>query len=225
MHLQFNNFFKVLASGAGQNFINSIIISLCAMIIVILLSVPSAYGLARYAMAGKKIIILFLLVTQMLPATVILTPLFIMFSKIGILNTYLGPILTTATLGIPFSVLILRTFFLNAPKELDDAARVDGCNSFTAFLRIMIPIAKPGIVVSAAISFLFAWGDLIYSITFNRDQTLWPLTTGVYQAMGKYGIEWNNIMAIATITVLPVIIIFDLLRQQLIKGLASGAIK
>jgi len=133
--------------------------------------------------------------------------------------------LSTATLGIPFSVLILRTFFLGTPKELEEAAKLDGCNSFTAFLKIVIPITKPGIIVSAAISFLFSWGDLIFNITLNRDQSLWPLTTQVYQAMGQYGIEWNSIMAIATLTILPVIIIFISLQKQLIEGLVSGSLK
>ena len=137
----------------------------------------------------------------------------------------IAPILSTATLGIPFSVLILRTFFLGTPKELEEAAKLDGCNSFTAFLKIVIPITKPGIIVSAAISFLFSWGDLIFNITLNRDQSLWPLTTQVYQAMGQYGIEWNSIMAIATLTILPVIIIFISLQKQLIEGLVSGSLK
>ncbi|MCT1905247.1 carbohydrate ABC transporter permease [Oceanobacillus sojae] len=222
---QTSSFLNILNNGIGNNFLNSFSIATLSMIIVLLLAVPSAYGLARFSIKGKNSIIMFFLVTQMLPSTIILTPLFIMFNKFGLLNTYAAPIITTATLGIPFSILILRTFFLNAPKELEEAAKIDGCNRFTAFIRIVIPITRPGIIVSAAISFLFAWGDLIFSITFNKDQSLWPLTTQVYQAIGQYGIEWNSIMAIATLTVLPVVIIFVMLQKHLIKGLVSGAIK
>ena len=216
---------EILSSGVGRNFINSFLISFVSMVIVVVLAVPAAYGLARFRISGMKLCILFFLVTQMLPPTVILTPLFIVFSKLGILNTYVGPILATATLGIPFSVLVLRTYFLGIPKELEDAAQIDGCNRLTAFVRIMLPIAFPGILVSAAISFLFSWGDLIYSLTFNRNQELWPLTASIYNAIGRYGIQWNSLMAFATVTVLPVFILFILLQKHLVKGLAAGAIK
>lgn len=215
----------ILSSGVGRNVANSFLISSVSTFIVIALAVPSAYGLARFRVSGMKMFILFFLVTQMLPATVILTPLFVVFSKLGILNTYFGPILATATLGIPFSVLILRTYFLGIPRELEDAAKIDGCNRFTAFVRIMLPLAIPGILVSAAISFMFSWGDLIYSLTFNRNQELWPLTAGIYNAIGRYGIQWNSLMAFATITVLPVFILFVLLQKHLVKGLTAGAIK
>ncbi|WHX50444.1 carbohydrate ABC transporter permease [Paenibacillus woosongensis] len=151
--------------------------------------------------------------------------MFILFKKLALLNSLAAPILATATLRIPFSVLILRTYFLNAPKELEDAAMIDGCNRFTAFLRIMIPISYPGIIVSVTFSFLFAWGDLIYSMTFISNSDMWPLTAGVYNSIGKYGIQWNNLLSFATITILPVLAMFILLQRYIISGLTSGAVK
>ncbi|MDQ0338583.1 multiple sugar transport system permease protein [Caldalkalibacillus uzonensis] len=224
-HIDGKGYADIFSSGVYRNLFNSLLISFFSMIIVIVLSVPAAYGLARFRVSGMKLFILFFLVTQMLPPTVILTPLFIVFSKLGILNSYLGPILATATLGIPFSVLVLRTYFLGIPKELEEAAQIDGCSRIFSFVRIILPIAFPGIIVSAAISFLFSWGDLIYSLTFNRDQALWPLTASIYNAIGRYGIQWNSLMAFATITVLPVLILFILLQKQIVKGLTAGAIK
>lgn len=222
---QIAGFQAVFAKGIAKYFVNSLLISGTAAGIVLLLSVPSAYGLARFQIRGKKLFILLFLITQMLPATVILTPLFIVFNKLNLLNTYLGPILAAATLGIPFSVLMLRTFFLGIPKNLEDAAKIDGCSRLTAFIRIILPVAMPGIAVSGAISFFFAWGDLIFSLTFNRNQELWPLTAGIYNVISQYGIEWNDLMAFAVISVLPVILIFVLLQKQLVKGLVSGSIK
>ncbi|AZK48291.1 carbohydrate ABC transporter permease [Paenibacillus lentus] len=209
----------------GRSFINSFIVAISSMAIVVVLAIPASYGLARYPVPGKKWMILFFLVTQMLPVTVVLTPLFILFKKMALLNSLVAPILATATLGIPFSVLILRTYFLNAPKELEDAAMIDGCNRFTAFLRIMIPISYPGIIISATFSFLFAWGDLIYSMTFISDSNMWPLTAGVYNSMGKYGIQWNNLLSFATITILPVLAMFIVLQRYIISGLTNGAVK
>ncbi|MFN2744268.1 MULTISPECIES: carbohydrate ABC transporter permease [Bacillus] len=222
---QLSNFQAVFKEGVTGHFMNSVLISGVAAAIVLLLAVPSAYGLARFPIRGRKWFILLFLVTQMLPATVILTPLFIAFNKLHILNTYIGPILAAATLGIPFSVLMLRTFFLGIPKELEDAAKIDGCSRFTAFVRIILPVAMPGIAVSGAISFFFAWGDLIYSMTFNRNQELWPLTAGIYNVISQYGIQWNHLMAFAVISVVPVIIMFVMLQKHLVKGLVSGSIK
>lgn len=221
----FEGYATQFADSIGRSFVNSVIVATSSMVIVVLLAIPAAYGLARYPIPGKKWMILFFLVTQMLPVTVVLAPLFIMFRNIGLLNTLLAPILATTTMGIPFAVLILRTYFLNAPKELENAAMIDGCTRFTAFIRIMIPISMPGVIVAAAFSFLFAWGDLIYSMTFIRNSDMWPLTAGVYSSMGKYGIQWNHLMAFATIIVLPVLIMFVFLQRYLIAGITNGAVK
>jgi multiple sugar transport system permease protein len=223
--LDWSSYTEQFNAQIGGHFLNSVIISVLAMAIVVALSIPSAYGLARYRIRGAKLVILFLLITQMLPTTLILTPMFIMFKQAAILNTYLAPILANATLGIPFSVLMMRPYFLGAPKELEDAACIDGCTPFTAFLRIMVPISSPGIIVSAIFSFLFAWGDLIFSITFVRNQNLWPITAAIYNSVGQYGLEWNSVMAFAAIVVLPVIALFIFLQRYLVAGLTSGAIK
>lgn len=214
-----------LDGSLGRSFVNSFIVAISSMVIVVITAIPASYAMARYPLPGKKIMLLFFLVTQMLPVTVILAPLFIMFKQFGLLNSLWAPILATTTMGIPFSILILRTYFLNAPKELENAAMIDGCNRFSAFIRIMIPISAPGIIVCAAFSFLFAWGDLIYSMTFISNSSMWPLTAGVYDSMGRYGIQWNNLLSFATITVLPVLTMFVLLQRYLISGITNGAVK
>lgn len=208
-----------------RSFFNSCIISLSAMAISVVLSSLSAYGLARFNFAGKRLLILSFLITQMLPATLILTPLFIIFNKLDFYNTYYGPIIADATIAIPFSVLMLRTYFLTIPKELDDSARVDGCNAFTAFWKIMIPIAYPGVIVSAIFSFLFAWGDLIYANTFMNKQALMPMTAGIYNFIGQYGVSWNRVMAFGVVTVFPVVLLFIFMQKYIVSGLTSGAIK
>ncbi|WP_067729092.1 carbohydrate ABC transporter permease [Oceanobacillus damuensis] len=222
---QFNSYIDQFGSGLGQMTLNSFIIAISSMIIVIIVSIPAAYALARFRVKGAKLILLFFLITQMMPTTVSLAPLFILFKNLGILNTYIAPILATSTGGIAFSILLLRPYFLSAPKALEEAALLDGCNRFTAFIRVMIPVVMPGILVCAAISFLFAWGDLISSLTFIRDQELWPLTAGIYNAIGRYGTEYNYLMAFGTIAVIPVIILFVALQKYLVKGLAAGSVK
>lgn len=161
----------------------------------------------------------------MLPASVILTPLFIIFNNLGLLNTQIAVILADATIGIPFSILVLMNFFASIPKELEDSARIDGCNRFTAFLRVFLPIAYPGVIVCAIFSFLYAWGDLVFGMTFIQDQTARPITAGIFNFMGQYGTSWSYLTAFATVTILPVLVIFITMQKYIISGLTNGAVK
>lgn len=218
---------KQIASSSDtlQGFRNSVIISVGTMLIATALSIPAAYGLARFRFRARKIIVLLFLITQMLPSTLVLTSLYIMFSGINLLNSYWAPILADATIGIPFSVIILRTYFISIPKELDEAAKIDGCGYFSAFFRIMLPIAKPGIVVAAVFSFMYAWGDLIYGITFITDPTMRPITSSIYNYVQQYQTLWNSTMAFGIIAISPVIVIFIFMQRYIVSGLTNGAVK
>lgn len=206
-------------------FYNSAVIALSSMALSTALAIPAAYGLARFRFKGKRIFILTFLVTQMLPTVFVLTPLFVIFNKMGLINNYLSPIISDSTIGIPFAVLILRTYFLSIPRELDDSAKIDGCNHFTSFLRIMVPIATPGIIVAVVFSFLYAWGDLAYGLTFINKQALRPITAGIFNYLGQYGTSWNYLMAFGVVTIFPVVLIFIFMQKYIISGLTSGAVK
>lgn len=208
-----------------RGFKNSMIIALGATVISTVLAIPAAYGLARFQFRGRKIMILYFLITQMLPSTLLLTSLYIMFSKVGLLNSYLAPILADATLGIPFSIIILRTYFISIPKELDEAAKIDGCSSLTSFTRIMLPIAKPGVIVAAVFSFVYAWGDLIYGITFMTDPSKRPITSSIYNYVQQYQTLWNSTMAFGIIAIFPVVLMFIFMQKYIVSGLTNGAVK
>ena len=226
-NLTFEAFADQLSSSSDtlRGFKNSLIISLGATAISTILAIPAAYGLARFNFKGRKFFVLYFLITQMLPSTLILTPLYIMFSKMGILNNYLAPILADATLGIPFSIIILRTYFLSIPKELDEAARIDGCSSVTSFTKVMLPIAKPGVIVAAVFSFVYAWGDLIYGITFLTNPTMRPITSSIYNYVQQYQTLWNSTMAFGIIAISPVVVIFITMQKYIVSGLTNGAVK
>lgn len=204
---------------------SSFVVSTASMVISMVLSVPAAYGLSRFRMRLKKPFIMTFLVTQMLPTSLMLTPLFLIFSKLNLLNNYWSAILSTATISIPFVVLILRPIFAGIPRELEEAAAIDGCSGFMAFVRIILPIAKNGTVTAMCFSFVYAWNDLIYSITFNTKDSLRPLTTMIYNYINMYGTQWNMIMAYGVIMVLPVLIMFIFLQRYIVDGLVSGAVK
>ena len=208
-----------------QSFGNSLVISVGATLIAVVLAVPASYGIAKYHFKGKKAILLGFLVTQMLPVSVLLTPMFILFKNTHVYNTPVAAILADATIGIPFSVLILKNYFASIPKELEEAAYIDGCNRFTAFIRVLIPIAKPGVVVCSVFSFLYAWGDLAYGMTFIIDQTKRPITAGIFNFMGQYGTKWSYLTSFAVVTIIPVALIFIFMQKYIISGMTSGAVK
>ncbi len=208
-----------------RSFGNSFIISTGAMLISLILAIPASYGVGRFAFRGKRVLILSFLVTQMLPVSVLLTPMFIMFRNLHILNTALSAILADATIGIPFSVLILMGYFASIPGELTDAGRIDGCNHFRAFRSIFLPIASPGVVVCLVFSFLYGWGDLAYGMTFILDQTLRPITAGMFNFLGQYGTKWSYLNAFAVVTIIPVVLVFIFMQKYIISGLTAGAVK
>ena len=216
---------ELIKNHVVQGYLNSFLVAMGALIIGLVLGVTAAYGLARFRMKGKKLALILFLVTQMLPASLMLTPMYLTYSKLGILNSYIAPIISIATVSIPFCVVTLRPFFLNLPKGLDDAARVDGCNALTSFLRVMLPIAKPGVITAAALSFIFGWNDLAFNMTFNTKEVFRPLTSILYNLMPMEGIRWSAVMALGTATVMPIMVLFVAFQKFIIGGLTAGAVK
>lgn len=208
-----------------RSFANSFLISTGAMVIAVVLAVPASYAIATYRFKGRNVMLLGFLVTQMLPVSVLLTPMFIMFKGMHLYNTWWAAILADTTIGIPFSVLILKNYFASIPKELEEAAYIDGCNRFTAFLRILVPVAKPGVTVCAIFSFLYAWGDLAYGMTFILDQQKRPITAGIFNFMGQYGTKWSYLSAFAIVAIIPVAFIFIFMQKYIISGMTNGAVK
>ncbi len=208
-----------------RSFANSFIISIGAMVIAVVLAVPAAYAIGKCHFKGRTVSLLFFLVTQMLPVSVLLTPMFIMFQGMHIYNTWWSAILADATIGIPFSVLILRNYFSSIPTELEEAAYLDGCGRFQAFIRVCLPVARPGVIVCAVFSFLYAWGDLAYGMTFILDQQMRPITAGIFNFMGQYGTKWSYLCAFAIVTIIPVALIFIFMQKYIVAGMTNGAVK
>nr|WP_294668586.1 carbohydrate ABC transporter permease [uncultured Blautia sp.] len=207
------------------NLRNSLIIAFGSTVLSAGLATFSAYGLARYKLKLNKFIIFCFLISEMLPTVLFLSPLFIVFNKIGIMNTLLAPIIFTCLHGIPFCVITLRPYFLGIPKELEEAAIIDGCNRFTTFFRIMVPIIYPGIIVAAAFTFLWGWGDLMGALTFVSNDMLQPLTVNMYKSIGEFGVEWSSLMAFAVLITIPVLLMFIFLQKYLVEGTTAGAVK
>ena len=169
---------------------------------------------------------LFFLITQMLPSTLVLTSLYIMFSKMHLLNTYWAPILADATLGIPFSIIILRTYFVSIPKELDEAAKIDGCSTFSIIVRIIFPLCKPSLFSVAIFAFMWNWDDFQNQLIYLTKVDLYTVALAMRTTIDATGADnWGAVMAMALCSVLPAIVMFFCLQKYFVDGVSTSGLK
>lgn len=204
---------------------SSLVIATGTMLLTLLLATPAAYALARLRLRGSGVVILLLVLSQLLPAIVVAGPLFVMFSRVDLTNTYQAIILADVSVTLPFAVIILRPYFLTVPRELEAASMLDGSTQFGAFRNIVTPLVLPGLVTVAAFSFLIAWGEFIFGLSLNLNQKVQPITVALNNFVGQYGTEWNKMMAVATTIALPIVIVFIALQRFIVSGITSGATK
>jgi len=224
--IDFSAYSDVLSNPTVTNaIVDSLVLAVGTMLLTLLLAVPAAYALARKRVRGVTWVLLLLLVTQLLPGIAVATPLFILFRQLALLNTYLGLMLAIATLTVPFAILILRPFFLRIPRELEAAALVDGCRPLGAFIRVILPISRPGIVTVGVLSFLLAWGEFLFVLSLTTTNDIQPLTIALTTFSSAEGTEWNRVMAVATIVAIPIALVFVGLQRYVVGGLTLGGIK
>ncbi|HTO33760.1 MAG TPA: carbohydrate ABC transporter permease [Pararhizobium sp.] len=205
---------------------NSLVIASGAVVLITVLGVGCAYVLARYRNVWVDIGLFLILMLQVLPASLMITPIFVGFSQLGMLNTpRLAVIIAIAAKSMPFFVVLVRATFMAVPQELEEAALVDGNSRVGAFFNIVLPLARNGILVSAILIFMQAFGEFVYSKSIIQAVELQPASVGLNSFMGPNTNEWNNIMAYATMYVTPILAIFVLLQRRIVSGLTSGAIK
>jgi multiple sugar transport system permease protein len=204
---------------------NSLILGLGTMVLTMIFAVPAAYGLARFRLRGSKIFILTLLTSQMLPEVLLVIPLFVLFRQFKFTNNYISVIIADAAMALPFSILILRTSLLQVPRDLEEAALIDGATRFRALRSVIVPLVRPGLVAVTLFAFLYGWGDFVFSLSFLQDVKLHPLALGVYNFIGYYRIRWEGVMAFSTIIAVPVVVIILALQRQFVTGLTAGSVK
>jgi ABC-type glycerol-3-phosphate transport system permease component len=207
-------------------YMNSLITSGGTAIAVTLLCTLAAYGLARFVFVGRKPLITALVVSQMLPAVLLIIPLFVVFSKLGLAGTYLGLIIGYATFTLPFATLMLRAFFGSFPIELEEAAMIDGCTRMQAFWKITFPLSLPGIVAVCMFGFVLAWNDFLFSLILSRDIKTTPVAVYLHNlSTTQYASDWSLIIADAVLMTIPVVILFFFLQHYIVDGIRSGAVK
>lgn len=218
-------YIRTLESGGVRYFLNSLIIGTASTLLTVFVASFTAFALARMKNRLISWILLIFLIAQMLPAVLRVTPLFVIFNQVGLIDTYLSVILANASLTIPFAVVMLRTTFLTTPEEVENAALIDGCSVFQSFLRVTIPIAKPGLAVVGVMSFVWSFGDFVFALSFLTDSIKHPATVGLYNFVGAEATNWNNVMAFAGLTALPLILVFLVFQKLIIRGLSAGSFR
>lgn len=206
-------------------FINSAIVGFGTMLLTLALATPAAYALAHLAFRGKSLLILAGLSSLMFPAIMLAMPLFVIFSRLGLTDNHFGLILANTALAVPFALVVLRPFFLSLPGQLTEAAKIDGCTEWGAFLRVMLPLATPGIATAGIFAFLFGWNDLVFALSLTHNDAYRPVTAGLWNFIGPNVVYWNRIMAFSTLAMLPPLVIFLLAQRYVVSGLTAGGVK
>ena len=204
---------------------NSLLVSVASALVVTVFSMLGGYSLARYKFRGKQTVVLFFLITQMIPGILVIIPLYLIFSKMGLINTHVGLFIFYVTANLPFCVITMRSFFERIPVTLEEAARVDGCTKMQSLFKIVFPIMFPGIVSVFVFGFIGAWNELIAGSIFISTPEMWTIPVGLKTLIGKYNVEWGLLMAGGVMALLPTAVMFAAMQKFIVEGMTAGAVK
>jgi len=221
-----NNFIGVWKEIPLATFLkSSFIISICATLIVIVVSVPAAYYTARNNFRGKTFFLFLVLTTQMFSPTALVVGIFREIVKFKLVDTYLALVLIYSAFNLAFSIWILSSFFKSIPAEIEEAAFIDGCGRFKTLVKVVLPLALPGLVTAFIFTFIAAWNEFVIALTLTSSPEREPLTVGLTSLIGQYQVQWNYLFAGSLIAIVPVVILFALIEKWLVGGLTAGSVK
>lgn len=227
--LSLENYFKIFDYQAGLMVYvgNSLMVAAFTIVFVIVLAVPAGYGLARFNFRGKEVLFLLLLAPLMIPYQALLTPLYLMFAKLGLANSQVGLAVIHTILQLPFSVYLMRNSFEGIPRELEEAAVMDGSNSWQCFARVALPLVLPGIVTIALFAFITSWNEFLAALIVMNKETAFTMPVMLVGVRsGHFGaVDWGALQAGIIVSILPCILIYVLLQKYYVSGLLSGAVK
>ena len=203
---------------------NSATVTAGTMALTLVVSSLAGYSLSRFRTAAQETLGFALLASKMLPSSLIVIPFFILFTAAGLIETRTGLIIANSAAATPFATWLLKGFFDAIPRELEQAAMIDGCDELQAFRRVVLPLARPGLAASAAYVAIVAWADLIFARTLTSRPEHWLVTVGLQSFMGEYLVDWPALMAAATVSVLPMLALFFVIEPHLVRGMSRGAL-
>jgi multiple sugar transport system permease protein len=210
----------------GGALLNSLYVSVSATVIALVLSIPAAYALSRHRFPGQGLYRQFLLMTQMMSPIVLVLGLFRLMVALGLVNNLNSLVITYAAFNMAFTIWMLQSYFNTIPRELEEAAWIDGATALASLLRVFLPLAVPAMVVTAIFTFINSWNEFVLGLTMIRTSEQYTLPVQIYaQVAGRYQVEWHHVMAGTVLATVPVAIVFSWLQRYLIRGMALGAVK
>lgn len=225
--LNFDNFIAVWSGDSSIRvpFINSLIVSISAMILTIILGILAAYAVSRFKFKGRKLFLFLVIVTQMFSPVILIGPMYKIMTELNLLNKYVSLIIPNTAFCLPMTVWLLYGYFEGVSKELEEAAMVDGCTRVQAISKVLVPILAPGVITAALFAFIITWNDLLFAQTFITNTEMRTLSVALTSYKSIFQTYWHKMMAASLFSVMPVFILFVCIQKYLVKGLASGAVK
>jgi multiple sugar transport system permease protein len=225
VHPSFENYPKIFQKiSFARNLRDSLIVATATMLVGLAISLTASYSFSRFRFRGRNYLMIQFLVINMFPIVLLLIPLFVIMRVLKLIDTYFALIIAYSTFTIPFSTWMMTSFFNAIPKQLDEAALVDGCTRFTAMTRVIVPIAFPGIAATAIYIFITAWNEFLYAAILTGNKVL-TIPVALQNLIGEYNIAWGLLTAGGVISVIPVVVLFFFIQKQLVSGMTAGAVK
>jgi multiple sugar transport system permease protein len=218
------HFQYVLAGGFLWNLASSLIVATASTVLVVLIGTPAAYAFARFEMWRRDDMFLFILATRMAPPVALVIPFYLIYSKVGLLDTYLGLTLAYLTFNLSFYVWVLRSFCRDIPVDLEEAAMIEGYSRWQVLRRVTLPILRPGIVATAVLSFIFAWNEFLYAFMLGG-RTVKTLPVAIPTLITSQGVKWGEMAIVGVFALLPVLAVVFTLQRYIVRGLTLGAVK
>jgi N,N'-diacetylchitobiose transport system permease protein len=227
-HFTWSGFSGVLTDPIFRDdLLNSLVITLTTVVISIIVGFFGALAIARFRFAGRKVFIVAVLIVQMIPLTALTIPMALLLDSAHLKNTLFGVILVYLMFTMPFTVWTLRTFIANIPRELDEAALIDGCSRWQVFYKVILPLVAPGLIATGVYGWVLAWNEFVLANTLLLDNTKQTLMVYLlqFQSSPTHGADYGGLMAAATVTALPVVVLFVIFQSRISAGLTAGAVK
>jgi len=225
-HPTIKNFLYIVKRGAFLTYFrNSVTVAVSTTVISIILSSLAGYSFSRFKFFGGHSLLLLFLITQMFPGALLIIPLFQVIKFLKLLNTLYALILSHITFSLPLCTWLMKGFFDQIPRELEEAAMIDGCSRISAMIYVIFPLAFPGIIAASIFSFIGSWDEFIFALTFTSSDEVRTLPIGLQRFIGSYEIYWNHLGAASVLTTIPVIILFLFIQKYMVKGLTAGSVK
>jgi ABC-type glycerol-3-phosphate transport system permease component len=225
-HPQWHTYSKVLGEGhVGRALLNSLIVAGATTVLCLIIGSLAAYALTRFDIPLRRVLLMLVLMTQMFPLVVLVIPLFVLERKAALLGTWSGLVLAYLAFTVPLAIWVMRSFLLGIPEELEHAARIDGATRLGAFVRVILPLAAPGLATTAVLCFLEGWKEFMLALTFMNDEERKTLPVVLQSFVGRGDTDWGSIMATSVVYTVPVVVLFVLLRKHLMTARMAGAVK